>query len=1788
VTGIKGDNDMKKNLILCLTILCIISTGMAAQAASPDSFQDDLPPVASFTIGKAMNVAQLEDEARIVSSSGSYSSLYQAEYAINSSPGRYWLTESGQTSNQWLTVKLARGQSHVIDRVTLQGGSYTTGAKDFEIRVSTTGVAVGDFTPILSGTLPQDDYQHEFTFVPVQARYVQLYIFNNHGSSAYTKLDDFQVWTRSRAGGLVSQKEGPCASIVDFSSQYNQSYAAQNAIDDSSTSRWLTGYNQTTAQWLKVQLGGGQSYTINRIRFQSGNTLAAIQEFDVRVSNTTPDDDAFTTIFSGTGLDSTTTQEFSFAPAQARYVQLWIKNNHGAGFVQVNDFEVLNQNGANVAQLEGVGASIIETSSYYYDYTADNVLDLLEETYWQTNSGSITDQGFKLLLTRGESYLIDRVKIRGYGDSSSPQDFEVRVSDTGSDDADFITVLSGTLPEDDLFHWYTFSPVTAKYVQLVISNNHGNSSYIRLYDFQVFTPQQGGAVVPFDDSSYDPDGQIVAWQWDFGDGATSTEQYPGHTYAGPGTYLVRLTVTDDYGFQTTTDIEYTVLGLVITDFSWSPATPAEGETVTFTDNSSGADCIILERTWDIPDLADGHDLQLTATFPDNDLYPVTLTIVDDLFRQASVTQMVPVSNITPTVSANSSVTVNWGETWPFNFSVNDVGELDRSSLRCDLDFGDGQNTVITDCYDNSKVTYAYDLPGVYTTTLQVTDKDEASVSTRVAVSVTRRDSYLIIYGISLTDDEETVIRLGLYDNFDWGTSMENRSLTVTVGAETVTAQTDARGIAVAHLSTSFFPGTPIMVSATYPGDTFYNSTSATKSLVTPSEVLPLGDIVFIFDESGSMRDDQEEVKLRVGAMVNQLTPFVDYQLGLVGFGTNIQSGQAQIHLLLTNQADEFVNAMDGLTTGGKTEPGFNATVLAMDETMGFRDQAAVCAILVSDESATKNISSVAPETKADALAALDSRQAVFLGIVDTSDSEAQQDYGPLPGSLSTKTGGQAFDISSFRQNPEPVLEAIINQCVQHVIESALPDLSISKTDRQATVRPSQILTYTLTISNVGQAGASTTLVTDTLSAHTTFVGASDGGGEQDGLVAWPAFSLAAGAEVTRLVTLQVNSPLSTEVEAITNTAVVTGYNFNGSDPTPDNNQTFDTDTVALSPDLALDVDDGQTTVSPGQTLTYTLTITNLGPQEAVDIVLTDTLAAETIFVAAGEGGSEVDGLVSWPLFNLASGAVTRRTVVVRIEDSLPVGIDTIVNTADVIDDGRYGPDSSPANNSAADIDTLAGGDNTWRDVCVSRRMDITGVGMGEWRNTINPQTLALADPARVSRLLAQVAGRLSAPDSVTFFTSAPEAVTLIEPGSSTSHSYTFEQNLQPTGLITAHVTGDGDPKTPRALVLYAKRAAEDDWTSVGKTTNGFAWAGGGYYTHTEVLTLPPLTEAADLLITAVVIDNDDDTRLIEVEAAAGGVIETVSEAGPTHGLGLNLVTLTLPRVPTGTNRVEITARSPQKKGDSLVLVGVNVSHLCPSTSPDLVIHQENGQNRVRPGQELTYTLTITNVGRREAVGVAVSDTLPAQGISFISASDGGLESGGRVSWPPFILAAGGKATRTVSVILDNPMPAEVTMITNTATVIDDGSYGPDPTPANNIAADVDEVETAPHLTITKSAPALAAPGEPITFTLTVSNTGTATAVNLTIVDPIPLHTAYVSGGILLGDSVSWQVAELKPDSGVSVSLVVTAFQTITNTGYRVSADGGIQADGALPVVVAIESNPNQNEVQLYLPLIIKQ
>ncbi|HHL52540.1 MAG TPA: PKD domain-containing protein, partial [Flammeovirgaceae bacterium] len=92
---------------------------------------------------------------------------------------------------------------------------------------------------------------------------------------------------------------------------------------------------------------------------------------------------------------------------------------------------------------------------------------------------------------------------------------------------------------------------------------------------------------------------LTAWSWDFGDGATSTEPSPTHTYANPGKYTVTLTVDNSLGCSTS-----------FTDTVYNHAIPVVGFTndlacssapVQFTDQSVVQDASLVAWQWDFGD-----------------------------------------------------------------------------------------------------------------------------------------------------------------------------------------------------------------------------------------------------------------------------------------------------------------------------------------------------------------------------------------------------------------------------------------------------------------------------------------------------------------------------------------------------------------------------------------------------------------------------------------------------------------------------------------------------------------------------------------------------------------------------------------------------------------------------------------------------------------------------------------------------------------------------------------------------------------------------------------------------------------------------------------------------------------------------------------------------------------------------------------------------------------------------------------------------------------------------------
>ncbi len=125
--------------------------------------------------------------------------------------------------------------------------------------------------------------------------------------------------------------------------------------------------------------------------------------------------------------------------------------------------------------------------------------------------------------------------------------------------------------------------------------------------------------------------------------------------------------------------------------------------------------------------------------------------------------------------------------------------------------------------------------------------------------------------------------------------------------------------------------------------------------------------------------------------------------------------------------------------------------------------------------------------------------------------------------------------------------------------------------------------------------------------------------------------------------------------------------------------------VRPNADLSITATDdvGAGTVIAGDTITYTIEVTNNGPQDAVDVVVTDTLPGGVTLVSTDGCAEDPNGVPTCTLGDIASGASASYTIAVTVNTGVPVG--AITNTATVT---SATGDSDPANNTANAITNI--------------------------------------------------------------------------------------------------------------------------------------------------------------------------------------------------------------------------------------------------------------------------------------------------------------------------------------------------------------------------------------------------------------------------------------------------------------------------------------------------------------------
>ena len=204
-----------------------------------------------------------------------------------------------------------------------------------------------------------------------------------------------------------------------------------------------------------------------------------------------------------------------------------------------------------------------------------------------------------------------------------------------------------------------------------------------------------------------------------------------------------------------------------------------------------------------------------------------------------------------------------------------------------------------------------------------------------------------------------------------------------------------------------------------------------------------------------------------------------------------------------------------------------------------------------------------------------------------------------------------------------------------VNQVAAVDLTVVATVSNATPFDASDVTFTNAISNSGPDTAQNVVVTDVLPAGLTNVSDISNGGVFNAgtsTLTWNLSSLASGAAVSLTFVAQISDP---SLAQVTNTATASTSTLD-SNPNPEGS--VEVNPVALV-DLSITKTDAVTSVQNGDNDTYTVVVTNNGPDAATDVVASDRLPAGESFVSntapAGTTYNSTNGF--WTIGSLPNG-----------------------------------------------------------------------------------------------------------------------------------------------------------------------------------------------------------------------------------------------------------------------------------------------------------------------------------------------------------------------------------------------------------------------------------------------------------------------------------------------------------------------------------------------------------------------
>lgn len=730
--------------------------------------------------------------------------------------------------------------------------------------------------------------------------------------------------------------------------------------------------------------------------------------------------------------------------------------------------------------------------------------------------------------------------------------------------------------------------------------------------------------------------------------------------------------------------------------------------------------------------------------------------------------------------------------------------------------------------------------------------------------------------------------------------------------------------------------------------------------------------------------------------------------------------------------------------------------------------------------------------------------------------------------------GRVTNTASITSSDQP--DPTPNSPVTATVPSQIADLSLSKTVNAATPNVGTNVIFAVTVNNAGPDAATGVVVGDKLPAGLSFVSAAPSQGSYDAASGdWSVGSVANGASATLAITARVVG-----LSAITNSAEVKASRQFDPNSTANNQVASENDqaSVTITPQsvdlrLAKTVTPSNPTVA-SPNVTYTIKLTNLGPSTATNVTVAEALPVGVNLISNSPSiGSFAAGTGVWTVPTLASGTSAVLTLNATVTDFTKA----LTNSAQIT--GSDQPDPTPEPAATATV--------------LGQKADLS---LTKVANTVTPL----------------VGGSVS-------FT-----ITVTNAAGFDTATGVLVRDVLPTGLAFVSVTatrGAYDPANGLWSVGGLASGSSESLTLVARVTqttavpiiNRAEVAGSDQFDPDSTPNNASGSEDDEASVTLTPVPQADVTvakaapsklnpganatyslivRNLGPSSAQAVVLTDLTPAGLTlltvAGGGCSALPCTVGTLGPGDSRtITVTYRVDFPALASSISNTVSVASSTADPAPtnnsatsstpvvleaDLKV-QKTGPVSVTLGENVDYTVVVTNLGPSIAAGATLTDPTPT-GLQFVSAS--APCTGG------FPCALGDMAIGAVVTITSRyKVPASLVPgapIQNTATA---SSSATDPDPSNSAATASTTVESPKSdLAISKVGPASVLKGETVSYTLTVNNAGPSDAANVVITDATPagLTLLLVSGdcaflpctiaNLVVGDRITVRVTYQVP------------------------------------------------------------